>query len=114
MKNNYLTVKELKKFIDENNLSDDTKIVIMENDAEASATSVNAIGYNEKIYYDQFEGLRKCNIGGYVYNDYERESAIVLGFSYNLSFEDAFSSTPTSGCHIKNIIIDKELPKDEK
>ena len=100
MKYKALTVGELKTFFETNSIDDQTKIIIMENDTQPTL-SKNC----ESEFRDSFEGLRLCNIGGLVYNKYENENGVVLGFSYDYTFENAMDLNPTAGCKIISSII---------
>lgn len=95
MKYKALTVGELKNFFETHSIDDQTKIIIMENDTQMTLSKE---GNNE--FHDSFEGLRLCNIGGLVYNKYENENGVVLGFSHDYTFENAMDLNPTAGCKI--------------
>ena len=95
MKYEALTVGELKNFFEKHSIDDQTKIIIMENDTQWIHSKEG-----QKEYRDSFEGLRLCNIGGLVYNKYENENGVVLGFSYDYTFENAMDLNPTAGCKI--------------
>lgn len=103
----YLTFGDLIDAIDDlrDKYSDDEllklKIVIMENDAVAICSE---IGDHE--YHDYFEGFRKCNLAGVVYNDYENEKALCLGFSYDrLDLKTAIDRSPSYGTKVVREII---------
>lgn len=97
MKYEALTVGELKNFFEKYSISDQTKIIIMENDTQWIYSKSKEC---KKKFRDSFEGLRLCNIGGLVYNKYENENGVVLGFSYDYTFENAMDLNPTAGCKI--------------
>ena len=107
-----LTVGELKEYLNSLDLDDNNPVIIIENDSE----SVHA--YNGDRH-DSFEGLRLCNVGGVIYNKYEHENALVLGFSYETKFKDIIEhNLPTDGnilgktlIDIKNNLTFKDAPK---
>lgn len=95
-----LTVGELKKYLNSINLDDNNPVIIIENDAES-------VRDDKGNRHDCFEGLRLCNVGGIVYNTYEHEKALVLGFSYENKFKNIIEhGLPTDGNVLCNTLID--------
>lgn len=111
-KRHVLTVGELKKYLNSINLDDNNPVIIIENDAES-------VRDDKGNHHDCFEGLRLCNVGGVVYNTYEHEKALVLGFSYENKFKNIIEhGLPTDGNVLCNTLIDyrfamefKDVPK---